>query len=206
MNNRPEKIWIRGSPIWNRGPTETKYRFITIIGSRKGTKYGYDACKTIMSGLQDTPCAIVSGLAYGIDVEAHKNALALNLPCVGIPGSGIDDGSIYPKEHLSLAKNIIENGGALLSEFPLGTKAQKWTFPLRNRLMAAMSDLILIIEAGESSGTFITALQALELGKTIAAVPGPIDSPLSRGPHKLIKNGAFPVTCSKDVLELINLT
>lgn len=199
----PKNIWIRGNPLWQQKQAK-KLKFVCLIGSRSGTKYGYDICKTLVAGLKEQSCVIVSGLALGIDGEAHRNAIALNIPCVAIPGSGLSNENIYPKEHTELAKDILFNGGALLSELTPDTKAAKWTFPRRNRLMAAMSDIIVVIEAGERSGTYITALQALELGKTLGAVPGPIDSPMSKGANRLIKEGAFPITCGTDILELIS--
>lgn len=184
---------------------DQKRKFICVIGSRRGSRYGYDVCKLLMAGLFGKPVVIVSGLAYGIDEQAHHYALAANLPCVALPGSGIDDEAIYPRENLKLARDILANGGALLSEMPCHSPPTKWSFPNRNRLMAAMSDLIVVVEGGERSGTFITALQALDLGKTIGAVPGPIDSLVSRAPHALIRDGAFPITCAKDILELVGL-
>lgn len=203
LYDKPKNIWIRGNQFWTDPQIELP-RFVCLIGSRQGTSYGYNACKRIVAGLHGQPCAIVSGLAIGIDGEAHRNALAMDIPCIALPGSGLDDECIYPRENYSLAMDIIQSGGVLMSELPPDTKAAKWTFPRRNRLMAAMSDIIVVIEAGERSGTYITALQALELGKTLGAVPGPIDSPMSKGANQLIKDGASPITSSADILELIN--
>ena len=181
-------------------------RILTIVGSRKNTNYGRQVLEMLLASLKRYDVVILSGLAYGIDGLSHKNAMMNNLVTLAIPGSGIDEKVIYPSGHRNLAKEIIEFGGALFSELDNDTKAALWTFPQRNRIMAALSDAVLIIEAEEKSGTLITARQALELGRDIGAIPGDIFSPSACGPNTLIKEGAYPITSIDDLLALLHLS
>lgn len=176
---------------------------LCVVGSRKATNYGKDACRKLISGLQGYPIAIVSGLAIGIDSIAHETALANGLFPMAFPGSGISEKSLYPISNLRLAERIIEAGGCVISEFPPEMKAELYTFPMRNRLMAGISKASLIIEAQEKSGTLITARLALDYNREVLAVPGPINSENSKGVNKLIRGGATPITCSEDILEAL---
>ena len=178
-------------------------KFITIVGTRKPTPYGIKALERIIEGLAGYPIAIVSGLAYGIDSIAHKLALKHGIMTISVPGSGLDEGVLYPRAHVTLAREILERGGLLLSEFPDSQKSAIWTFPKRNRIMAGLSEIILCIEAEQKSGSLITTKFATDFNKTVAAVPGSIFSSLSNGPNFLIKLGAFPITCAADLLELL---
>lgn len=199
LHKPPEKLFCRGPWI------DEREIHLTIVGSRKPTRYGIECCKKIIKGLRHTKITIVSGLAHGIDSIAHQAALEANLRTIAFPGSGIQDDVMYPSQGRPLAKKILESGGSLISQFEPDRPSQPWMFPLRNHLMAALSDITLVIESGEKSGTLITAYAALEYGKTIAAVPGPIDGSLSVGTNTLIKNGAELIQSPNDILELLGL-
>ncbi|MEN9552327.1 MAG: hypothetical protein RI935_704 [Candidatus Parcubacteria bacterium] len=207
LHQIPKEIFIRGGlPIITIDDYgRSTPRMLTIVGSRKCTSYGKQALREILKGFNKEEVIIVSGLAYGIDETAHSVALEYNLTTIAIPGSGLDEKVLYPSSNRNLAKEIVANSGCLMSEFSDTTKAAKWTFPARNRIMAALSDAVIIIEAEEKSGTLITARQALELGKDIGAVPGEIFSETSKGALSLIRDGATPVTSSSDLRELLHL-
>lgn len=192
----PEQIYMKGNL-----PDPTQYYYLAVVGSRKYTSYGREATERIISGLAGYPICIVSGLAIGIDGIAHRAALDASLPTVAIPGSGLDSSVLYPRAHKNLAHEIIERGGALISEYEPVLRAAPWTFPQRNRLMAGLAQGVLIIEAEEQSGTQITARLALDYNKNVFAVPGSIFSATSKGTNKLIKQGAMPIMSARDLLE-----
>jgi DNA processing protein len=160
----------------------------------------------LLTSLEGQDVVIVSGLALGIDGLAHRSALKNKLVTISIPGSGLSEKVLYPSTHKNLAQEIVSSGGALISELPHETSAAPWTFPMRNRIMAALSDAVLFIEAEEKSGTLITARQALELGRDIGAVPGDMFSPTSFGTNMLIREGAFSVTSPEDLYDLLHLS
>ncbi|MEZ0209147.1 MAG: DNA-processing protein DprA [Candidatus Paceibacterota bacterium] len=180
-------------------------RILTVVGSRKYTTYGKLALEKLLSELAGEDVVILSGLALGIDGIAHEAALKHNLVTVAIPGSGLDTKVLYPKTHLPLAEAIVEAGGGVVSEFPAEMEAAQWTFPARNRVMAALADAVLVIEATEKSGTLITARQALELGRDIGAIPGDIFSDSSQGTNMLIKEGAYMIRNADDLFDLLHL-
>lgn len=192
----PEKLYIAGEL-----PDPSQYYYLSVVGSRKYTNYGREATERIIAGLAGYPIVIVSGLAMGIDGIAHRAALDAGLRTVAIPGSGLDPSVVYPRVHLNLAREIVENGGALISEFEPDFRAAPWTFPQRNRIMAGISQGVLVIEAEEKSGTLITARMALDYNRTVFIVPGPIFSATSKGTNNLLRQGATPITCAKDLLE-----
>jgi DNA processing protein len=169
------------------------------------SNYGREVCEHIIPQLSGYPVIIVSGLALGIDSLALELAVKHNIPAIAFPGSGLGDDVIYPASRRGLALRILEAGGALISEYSDDFKATDWSFPQRNRLMAGISDLLLIIEAKERSGTLITAKYALDFNRDIAVIPGPIFSELSVGTNKLIKDGAYPVNSAEEILELLNI-
>ena len=175
--------------------------WLSVVGSRKYTSYGEEVCEKIISELVGQNVVIVSGLALGIDAIAHNAALNAGLATVAIPGSGLGEKVLYPRSHLGLARKILEKGGALLSEFPEDFKATPYTFPQRNRLMAGISRGTLIIEAGEKSGTLITARLALDYNRDVFVIPASIFSRNSIGSNRLIKQGATPITSGVDILE-----
>lgn len=179
-------------------------KFLCVIGARQHTSYGKEVCQRLIAGLAGHPIVIISGLALGIDSIAHESALKNGLKTISCPGSGLSDYSLYPVNHRKLAYKILESGGALVSPFPKEQTGTIWTFPVRNGLMAGMSHAVLIIEAGEDSGTLGTAQYATDFDRDILAVPGPIFSELSYGPHQLIREGATPITCSEDILEALD--
>ena len=193
----PEELWIIGE----LPPKDLIY--LCVVGSRKYTSYGKEACEKIIAGLKGYPIVIVSGFAMGIDTIAHKKAMQTGLKTLVFPGSGLSDEAIYPKTNVRLMKEIVENGGCLVSEFEPDFKATQWSFPMRNRLMAGISKAVLIIEAEEKSGTLITARLTTEYNRDLLVVPGSIFSPNSKGTNRLIRQGATPITCAEDVLEAL---
>lgn len=176
---------------------------VAIVGSRRVTAYGRSVTTRLSAELAKQGIVIISGLALGVDAIAHRAAVeAGGLTLAVLPGP-IEQ--IYPSSHTALAKQIVESGGALVSEFPDGTPAFRWNFIARNRIVTALCDTLLITEAAEKSGTLHTAKFALEQGKDVLAVPGNITSELSKGTNNLIKTGASPVTSVDDVLHALNL-
>lgn len=180
-------------------------KLLAIVGSRKFSSYGKEVCERLVAGLKGQPVTIVSGLALGIDSIAHRAALQNNIQTIAFPGSGLDESVLYPTSHLNLAKEIVENGGGLLSEFEPKFRATPYSFPQRNRLIAGISHATLIIEAEKKSGTLITSRLATDYNKDVLAVPGSIFSKTSEGPHMLIRLGATPITCVNDLLEALHL-
>ncbi len=196
----PKELWVAGE----LPSSETV--LLTVVGARRHSPYGREACEALIEGLRGYDIAIVSGLALGIDAIAHESALRAGLKTIAVPGSGLDPKVLYPRSNVKLAGRIVESGGALLSEYPPDMKAQVWTFPKRNRIMAGMAKATLIIEAQEKSGTLITTRLATDYNRDVLAVPGSIFSPLSMGPNKLIKLGATPVTTGEEVLLALGFT
>ncbi len=186
-------------------PDQEKNIFLTVIGSRKYTPYGKNVCEKLISGLAGYPFVIVSGLALGIDSIAHRSAIQNKLPSIAIPGSGLDSSVLYPASNRRLAQEIVQTGGALISEFDKMQKAAPWTFPKRNRIMAGISHATLVIEAENTSGTRITARLATEYNREVFAVPGSIFSTASEGTNELIREGATPITSAKDILDYFHL-
>lgn len=181
------------------------YFYLAVIGSRRFSNYGKDACEKIISGLKGYNFVIVSGLALGIDSIAHRSALANNLKTIAIPGSGLDFSVLHPHSHKKLAQEIVESRGCLLSEFEPEMPAGLHTFPIRNRIIAGMSHGVLVIEAAERSGTLITANFALEFNRDVFAVPGSIFNENSKGTNRLIKMGAAPIMSSEDILDAFDI-
>lgn len=197
ISDPPKQLFVRGE----LPPHEWKW--LTVVGSRAISGYGEDVCKKLIAGLATYPIVIVSGLALGTDACAHRAALDAGLPTVAVPGSGISDHALYPRTNVGLAKKILQEGGALLSEFDPDFRATPWSFPQRNRIMAGISHAVLVIEAGEKSGTLITSRLATEYNRDVLAVPGPIFAPHSSGPHMLIRLGATPITSSQNIIEAL---
>jgi DNA processing protein len=180
-------------------------KLLAVVGSRRMSRYAEDACEYLINGLAGYPITIVSGLALGVDGAAHRAALKAGLHTVAVPGSGIDEASLYPRAHMNLAKEILEKGGALLSEFEPGFKARPESFPKRNRIMAGMSHAVLIIEAGVQSGTLITARLTADYGRELLIVPHSIFSEGGAGGHIFMKLGALSVRNAGDILEALGL-
>ena len=180
-------------------------KLLTIVGSRKYTTYGKQVIDELVAGLRGYNIGIVSGLALGIDSLAHEAALKNNLYTLVIPGGGIDDSVLYPSSHKKLARQILDAGGCLLSEFEPTFRAQKWSFPQRNRIQAGISHATLLIEAAEKSGTLITARLCTDFNRELLVVPGSIFSKQHDGIHQFLKLGATPVTCAADILRELKI-
>ena len=195
----PKKLFLLGE----LPDPETK--FLTIVGSRKFSNYGREACENIIAGLRGYNISIISGLALGTDTIAHNAALTAGLHTIAVPGSGLDPKIIYPRTNFQLARKIVDSGGALLSEFEPDFRATRWSFPQRNRIMAGLADAVLITESTKKSGTLITARMAVDYNKTVLAIPGSIFSESSKGANRLLARGAMPVMESADILEALNI-
>ena len=186
-------VWLRAIPnppnvLYCDGLVEPRDRqAIAIVGARKATPYGLRITETLARELSGAGFTIVSGLARGIDAAAHRAALEAGGRTIAVLGCGLDVD--YPPEHGRLREEIAANG-AVVTEFPAGTAPKPSHFPQRNRIISGLSLGVLVIEAAEDSGSLITARLALEQGREVFATPGPVDAPLSRGPHGLIKQGA----------------
>jgi len=178
---------------------------LTVVGSRTPTPYGISIVDAIIEALAPYHVVIISGLARGIDGATHRKALVEKIPCIGFPGSGLDPEFLYPKRHRQLSGQIVDAGGAMVSQFDPAQPAQKWTFPVRNRLMAAYADAVIVIEAREKSGSLVTAHAALEYGTDVYAVPGSIHSEQSAGCNFLIKEGATPIISTQSLIEDLGL-
>ncbi len=175
---------------------------VAIVGTRRATAYGRQAAERFAQGLAENRVTVTSGLARGTDTFAHRAALDASGRTIAVLGCGLD--IIYPSENRRLAEEIAECG-AVISEFPLGTKPDAVNFPRRNRIISGLSAATLVVEAGDTSGALITAEFALEQGREVFAVPGNIFSPASRGSNRLIADGAKPACELRDILEELKL-
>ena len=197
-NHAPHALWLRG----NRSTLERASRAIAIVGARASTGYGEHVTMELVSGLVRKQFAIVSGAAYGIDGMAHRAALAEEGDTIAVLAGGID--RLYPSGHDALLQRIITTG-AVVTEMPPGFSPTKWRFLQRNRLIAAMSQATVVVEAGWRSGSLNTAHHAIELGRPLGVVPGPVTSASSAGCHRLLREE--PCTCvtsADEVAELVD--
>lgn len=176
---------------------------IAIVGARKITSYGRDVTKLITQQLVQNNLVITSGLALGVDGVAHGAVLEEKGFTIAVLGCGVD--CPYPRENEKLYENILDNKGLIISEYPLGMSASPGTFPARNRIIAALSLAVLVTEAAEDSGSLITADYALKYKRKLFAVPGPINSSMSRGALKLLKEGATLVSSGEDIINELNI-
>jgi DNA processing protein len=174
---------------------------VAIVGSRRPSPYGEAVAEQLGTDLARAGAIVISGLALGIDAAAHRGALNGGGVTVAVMGTGVD--LVYPAAHARLAEEILAGGGALVSQFPDGTVPRRQNFPARNWTMAALSDVTVVVEAGEGSGALITAEAALHLHKEVMAVPGSVFSALSVGTHGLLRDGAGLVQNARDVLALL---
>ncbi len=193
----PPVLYVRG------GFTAQDEWSLAVVGTRRPTYYGREVTEQIAGDLARNGVTIVSGLARGIDATAHRAALDTGGRTIAVFGCGLD--VVYPSEHARLAREVMERG-ALVSEFPLGTRPKAENFPRRNRIMSGLSLGVLVVEAGQGSGALITAGLALEQNREVFAVPGSVLSPQSRGANRLIQEGAKLVLGCHDILEEFNLT
>ncbi len=177
-------------------------RSVAIVGSRAASKYGLKVTRQLVQELSSTGALIVSGLAHGIDGQAHRSACDCGLETVGVLGTGLD--LIYPQSHRNLAARMGREGG-LLSEYPFGTSGDPGHFPMRNRIVAGLCDLTIVVEAGDRSGALITARMANDYGREVLAVPGSWDRPNTRGCNELIrKNAALILTEPSEILKVMS--
>ena len=190
-----------GSELKSLSQSQTKC--IAVVGTRKMTNYGREVTEILVRDLVAAGFTIVSGLARGVDSYAHRVTVGNNGKTIAVLGGGVD--VVYPPENAALAAEIADGNGAVISEFPLGMAAVPGNFPARNRIISGLSLGVLVTEAGEDSGSLITAGLAGEQGREVFAVPGPIYSNLSKGPAELIKQGAKLVMNVNDILDELNL-
>ena len=197
LHDPPRTLYVRGARLeLLDGPA------VAIVGARSCSSYGAQAARTLARELTAAGVAVVSGMARGIDAEAHRGALEAGGTTIAVLGCGIDRD--YPARHAELARRIVENG-LIVSEYPPGTEPAPWRFPARNRIVAALARAAVIVEARERSGALITTDFALELGRDVFAVPGEIFSALSAGTNALLRQGAAPLLGAADVLEALGL-
>ena len=192
---KPKAFFYKGTLPEIRIPS------VAIVGTRKPTAYGKEVARRVASELAKEGVVIISGLAFGIDSIAHRACLEVGGRTIAVLANSVDH--IYPRNHQALAQQIIESGGAVLSEYEPPLEARSFQFLERNRIVSGLADAVIIIEAAARSGTLNTASHALEQGKELFAVPGNITSPLSSGCNTLIRQGAHPLLSSKDVLDIL---
>ncbi len=195
----PKALYLRGE----MPPEELKW--LCVVGSRACSPYGRRQTAKLIAGLANYPIAIISGLALGLDSEAHKAALDVGLPTLAVLPSSVDDASIYPSSNRALAQRILARGGGLVSEYPAPNKAQLYGFPARDRLMAGLSHATLITEAGEKSGTLITARLALDYNREVMGIPHELDREGGMGVNRLIREGATLIRDSDDILQVLGI-
>jgi DNA processing protein len=200
LHKVPEKLYVKGGDIAKLTDSPS----VGIVGSRKISPYGKSVTHSFASYLAGRRITIVSGLAFGVDSLAHESALAAGGKAIAVLPSSVEE--IYPPSHFRLANKIIDSGGALLSEYAKDKETYASNFIERNRIIAALSDVLLITEAAAKSGSLHTARFALELGKTVLAVPGSIYSPTSAGCNNLIKMGAVLAGSEEDVLDALGFS
>lgn len=197
----PPRLYVRGSTAALTAP-----RPMAIVGTRKMTRYGEAATRLLSEGLARAGLCVVSGLALGVDAVAHDAALRADGATVAVLASGVDAPTIGPRTNAPLGERIAAGNGALVSEHPPATSAAKFGFPRRNRIIAGMVRGVIVVEAAERSGALITARLALEAGRDVFAVPGPITSPASAGANRLLRDGAVPATSVEDILAYYDLS
>ncbi len=195
ISHPPAQLFVRG--------VLPDHIAVSIVGTRRASSYGMRCVEMIVPELARAGVVIVSGLALGIDGEVHEQCLAASGITVAFLGSGVDNASLYPRAHLSLAKRILDGQGALVSEYPPGAQGRREHFPVRNRLIAGYAKATIVVECSLKSGSLITAASALSENREVLAIPGPIWQPTSEGPHTLLKAGAKPCTSAQDVLDAL---
>lgn len=195
----PPCLWLRG----DAAPALLAEPAVAIVGARACSGYGRSVARSLAGGVADAGAVVISGLARGVDGEAHRGALAVAGRTVAVLGCGVDRD--YPAAHAELARSIVAGGGLVVSEYEPGVEPAPWRFPARNRIIAGLAAATVVVEARERSGALITADFALEDGREVLVVPGEITSALSAGANALLRQGATPVTSVADVLEAIGL-
>jgi DNA processing protein len=191
----PPVVYVRGVVGASDRPA------VAIVGTRRASPYGMGVAERLAAALAARGVDIISGLARGIDGAAHRGALRSGGCTVGVLGCGVD--VVYPPEHRSLMEAMIRTGGALIAEAPMGTRPGPGLFPARNRLISGMADAVVVVEGGADSGAMITASCAIAQGRALFAVPGSVYAPGSRGPHRLLADGARVLAGPEDVLAVL---
>lgn len=197
LKGKPEKLYVRG-----RLPDPNK-KTVAIVGARNASDYGLTLAKTISRILTLNDVQVISGLAMGIDTAGHMGAVEVEKPTFAVLGCGVD--ICFPSHNSNVFERILDCGGGIISELEVGTPPLPHNFPLRNRIISGLSDIVIVVEARDKSGSLITADYALEQGRTIFACPGRVGDSLSRGTNNLIKQGAYILTSADDVLEHLGL-
>lgn len=197
IKDAPEKLYVRGNL-----PNIHK-KTVAIVGARNCTDYGSTLAKTIARILSMNDVQVISGLAMGIDTQGHIGAIEVEKPTYAVMGCGVD--ICFPSHNSNVYERILDYGGGIMAEVEVGTPPLPYNFPLRNRIISGLSDVVIVVEARDKSGSLITADFALEQGKTIFACPGRVGDSLSRGTNNLIKQGAYILTSTDDVLEHLGL-
>lgn len=192
---KPKKLYYIGTLPARRMPT------VAIVGTRKPTAYGKEVTNRIATDLARRGVIIVSGMALGVDAIAHRATIDAGGTTIAVQGNGLSQ--LYPSTNRQLGEDIVAHGGAIISEYEPNVPARDFQFLERNRIVSGLSDAVLITEAAARSGTLNTAKHALEQGKEVFVIPGNITSPLSAGCNSLLRQGATPVTCAEDILEVI---
>jgi len=189
-------------PLYVLGVT-TSAPAVAVVGTRKCTRYGLNLAEAFGHALSRAGWTTVSGLAKGIDAAAHRGTLQGQGRAVAVLGSGVD--VVYPVENTDLYRSILRSGGAMVSEYPPGTRPDRWRFPARNRIIAGISSAVVVVEAGVKGGALITARLAAEMGRPVLVVPGDVDRAASVGCNLLIRDGAHPVLGVDDLLAELEL-
>jgi len=195
FEDAPDVLFVRGDLPRTVG--------VGIVGTRRCTAYGLELADAYGRAVAEAGWPVVSGLARGIDGAAHRGMVAVDGRGVAVLGCGID--VAYPREHRRLGDQILELGGAIVSEYPPGSRPDPWRFPPRNRIIAALSAAVVVVEAGIAGGALITAVKSAEYGIPVFAMPGDVDRKASEGTNRLIRDGAFPVFDPDDLVEELSL-
>jgi DNA processing protein len=195
FEDAPDLLFVRG--------TLPEIPGVGIVGTRKCTAYGLELAEAYGTAVAATGWLVVSGLARGIDGAAHRGMVSAAGVGVAVLGCGID--VTYPREHRRLGEQILEAGGAIVSEYPPGSRPDAWKFPPRNRIIAGLSAAVVVVEAAKTGGALITAVKAAEYGIPVFAMPGDVDRRTSEGTNRLIRDGAFPVLDPDDLIEELDL-
>lgn len=199
ITDPPWSLFVRGQL-----PQNSNQPSVGVVGTRRNTLYGKEACIKLSEEMARHEIVVVSGLALGIDSFAHQSVLNQDGLTIAVLGCGIDRPTIYPRSHENLSEKIIKSGGALVSEYPPGTQPTTYSFPARNRIIAGLTQGTLVIEAPVQSGALITARRALDYNREVMAVPHPISSINGAGGNELIKKGAALIASIDDICEVLN--
>jgi DNA processing protein len=195
FEDAPDVLFLRGTLPQDAG--------VGIVGTRKCTAYGLELAQAYGGAVAQAGWVVVSGLARGIDGAAHRGMVSTGGVGVAVLGCGID--VTYPREHRRLGAQLLEAGGAIVSEYPPGSRPDAWRFPPRNRIIAGLSAAVVVVEAARTGGALITAVKAAEYGIPVFAMPGDVDRRTSEGTNRLIRDGAFPVLDPDDLIEELDL-